>query len=338
MAAKVKAKNECLRQGLVLGKFMPIHLGHMALVDFALQQCDELIILLCFHKKEPIAGSLRTFWIEQIYSANPRINITAFEYDPNQLSDSSESSITDSFQWAEVIKTLFPDLKILFSSESYGKYLADFLKIQHLYFDQKRSLFHVSSSKIRNQPSKYWDFIAPVARPYFVKKIAIVGSESTGKSTLTENLARYYKTLFVAEAAREIIGHANECTYDDLKRIAAKHASSIIEKQNFANRFLFIDTEITITKSYSVFLFNRELETEEWMEKANCCDLYIFLEPDCPHVQDGTRLEEREKLRLDFFHREQFKKAEINYVPVAGNWNERFTLACKLIDESFLSP
>jgi HTH-type transcriptional regulator, transcriptional repressor of NAD biosynthesis genes len=336
MDAKSQIKKG-MKKGLVLGKFMPVHTGHVALIDFALEHCDELILLLCYHAKEPIDGELRTCWLKEIYSGNPKVRIYPFEYDPVQLSDSSVSSIENSYGWSEIIKKNFPDVTILFSSENYGEYVAEMLGIRHVYFDEKRSFFPVSSSQIRYRPSLFWDFIPAVVQPFFLKKIAIVGSESTGKSTLTERLARHYETSFAAEAAREIIGHTRECTYEDLKNIALYHAQSILQKQNLAKRFLFIDTEIHITKSYSSFLFNRELSTDQWIEKANQCDLYLFLEPDCTFIQDGTRLDEDERSRLDRFHKQQFKNAGLEYISIAGNWEERFILACDAINRTFLT-
>jgi HTH-type transcriptional regulator, transcriptional repressor of NAD biosynthesis genes len=337
MATKSEIKKKLMRKGLVLGKFMPVHTGHVALIDFASNQCDELTIFLCYHKNEPIAGAIRAEWLRKIYSGNSKVEIFPFEYNPIDLPDSSISSRKDSNKWSQVIKKLFPDLRVLCTSEKYGEYVAEFLGIQHVYFNETRSLFSISSSQIRSKPLKFWDFIPSAVQPYFVKKIAIVGSESTGKSTLTENLANHYHTTFVSEVAREIIEHTKDCTYQDLEKIAIHHARSILEKKVNANRFLFIDTEINITKSYSKFLFNRELIVEEWIAKANQCDFYLYLEPDCPHIQDGTRLDEAEKLKLHLCHKEQSKKAQVNYISIAGNWEERFTLACEAINKIFLS-
>ena len=316
---------------------MPVHVGHMALIDFASGQCDELTIFLCYNDNEPIKGDVRSDWLKEIYSGNSKIKIVVYKYDAADLTDSSVSSIEESNKWADMIEAFFPDVNVLFSSEKYGDYVADFLKIEHVYFDPAKKIFPVSSSKIRSQPAKFWSFIPTVVQPFFVRKVAIVGSESTGKSTLTEKLAFLYQTTFVAEAARDVIGHTNDCTYYDLKKIASSHARSILEKQKTANKFLFIDTEITITKSYSKFLFNREFLVEEWIEEANQCDLYLFLEPDCPHVQDGTRLNESEKLKLDIYHQKEFEKTQIKYVSIGGNWEERFTLACDTINKTFLS-
>ena len=123
-------------------------------------------------------------------------------------------------------KKHFPDIDIFFSSEKYGIYVAEFLKVQHIGFDMNRNTFPISSSQIRKRPSKYWNFIPAVAKPFFVKKIAIVGSESTGKSTLTEKLANHYNTQFVAEMARNIVCHSNDCTYEDLENIAVDQSAT----------------------------------------------------------------------------------------------------------------
>lgn len=48
----------------------------------------------------------------------------------------------------------------------------------------------------------YWQYLPPVVRPYYAKRVCIYGPESTGKSTLTIDLARHFQTVFVEEYAR----------------------------------------------------------------------------------------------------------------------------------------
>ena len=61
-----------MRVGLVFGKFMPIHAGHMALIDFATRQCDTLIVAVATLKKEPIPGDLRFQWVRELYKDDPK--------------------------------------------------------------------------------------------------------------------------------------------------------------------------------------------------------------------------------------------------------------------------
>ena len=67
---------------------------------------------------------------------------------------------------------------------------------KHISFDEQRNIYSISGSLIRESPFKYWDFISATAKPYFIKKIILLGSESTGKSFLTERLANFFNTEF----------------------------------------------------------------------------------------------------------------------------------------------
>jgi HTH-type transcriptional repressor of NAD biosynthesis genes len=337
MAKKISKKKLCLimKKGLVLGKFMPVHNGHLALVDFALEHCDELVILCCYHAGEPISGETRKFWLTSLYAIQPRVTIAMYEYDVAFLTDASNSSVEDSKSWAKVLNNLFPDLDMIFSSEPYGDIVASLLHIKHFCFDKERMRISISASAIRKHPLQYWHFLPNVVRPYFVKKISLLGSESTGKSTLAERLAVHYNTLFVPEMARQVIGHTNECTYEDLKKIANLQAKTILDKQKTANRLLFIDTDFHITGSYSVFLFQKKLTVPGWIKEASDSDIYFFLETDCAYIQDGTRVAEAERNKLGTHHKKYLAAEGVNYIPISGNWEERFKLACSIIENSF---
>lgn len=321
--------------GLVLGKFMPLHAGHMALIDFGLNYCDRLIVLICSSDKEEIAGEVRVNWLKQIASDNSRLQIEHLHYNEDLLPNTSVSSRGVSKLWASKIGELFPQLDILFSSEPYGDYMAEFLEIEHKCFDIERAHVKTSASSILKDPFGGWDFIAEPAKPYFVKKIVLLGSESTGKSTLAERLAKEFKTVHVPEMAREIIEKTKDVFYDDLIKIATLHAKTILDYTKKANKLLVCDTDVNITSSYSQYLFNQNLVVPHWIAEANKADLYIFLETDCPFVQDGTRLSEEERNDLSKHHKQHLANAGINYHAITGNWDERFEQAKQLIVKTF---
>ncbi|MEP6728898.1 MAG: AAA family ATPase [Bacteroidota bacterium] len=324
-----------MRNGLLLGKFMPFHNGHIALADFALANTDELLILVCAHKNEIIDGSIRYNWVKDYYQHNSKVHVHLIEYDDALLSADSVSSKAAAQKWADYLKEKFPGTNVFISSEPYGGYVAGYWGIDHICFDEKRQLVPVSATEIRLNPFKYWSYIPAGVRPYFIKKICIAGTESTGKSVLTERLASYYKTVFVPEAARDIVSATAACTKDDLYTIAAAHASAIIEKIPLANQLLFADTDITITKSYAAFLFGTTIVTEDWVNEANRFDLYLFLETDCSYIQDGTRLDEESREKLNASHKKEFVRQRIYYHIIKGNWEERFHSAIKIIDKKF---
>ena len=325
--------------GLVLGKFYPLHKGHLGLVRFAASQCDVLFVLLCASDKEIIAGEIRLNWLNETFTdknyGKAKIKPVLFNYSESELPNTSVSSRSVAKIWASKIKKLFNKIDVVFTSEKYGDYLAEFLSCKHISFDNVREQFPISASDIRKNPFKYWDYIAQAARPYFVKKVAILGTESTGKSILTQKLAAHFKTTFVSEAGREVVPETEKCTITNLYEIAELHAQRIIEKLKYADKILFIDTDINITRSYAQFLFNHELKVEPWVLEANHADIYLYLEADAPFIQDGTRLNVLKRNRLDKLHKIMLEKSNVKFESIVGDWQERFVKAIELIETKF---
>ena len=322
-----------MRKGLVLGKFMPLHKGHLALIAFAARHCDHLTVLLCYNTSEPISGARRLQWLEESLHLYPTVTVEAYCYDERELSASSDFSIDAVAGWARVLKERYPGLTVFFSSEAYGEAVAQGIGIEHIAFDPGRSLLPVSDTAIRDNPFDYWDYLPPAVRPYLVKKVVLLGSESTGKSTLAERLARHFDTVFVPEMAREVIGHTDSCTYKDLHTIAELQARTINEQLAAANKVLFCDTDLHISKSYARYLFGKELEVAQWIEEASTFDLYLFLETDCPYVQDGTRLSEEERRDLGEAHRQLLQEAGIQFIRIHGDWEQRFRSCCEVVKQ-----
>lgn len=320
-------------RGFIIGKFYPLHTGHIGLIEFAGQHCDELIVLVCASDKETITGSVRLLWLQQSFIDNAKIKPELFQYLEDELPNTSVSSRAVSKCWANKIQTLYSGIDLVFSSETYGDYLAEYLNCRHLFFEPARNLHNIRATDIRANPFKHWDFIAASARPFFVKKICISGTESTGKSTLAYRLALHYQTDFVSEMARGIIEQTDECTEKHLQQIAEQQAKAINEKLQTATRILFVDTDINITRSYSKFLFNKHLNVPDWIKKVHQYDLYLYLENDAPYIQDGTRLDEERRNSLNIYHKKELTDRLIPFELITGNWQERFDKSVFIINE-----
>ena len=76
-----------MRRGLVIGKFMPLHAGHIALIHFAAKQCEELIVSMTFTNNDPIPGPLRFEWIKEEFKDQPTIKpeISFDDFDDESL-------------------------------------------------------------------------------------------------------------------------------------------------------------------------------------------------------------------------------------------------------------
>jgi HTH-type transcriptional repressor of NAD biosynthesis genes len=317
--------------GLVIGKFLPLHKGHEALIRYAASQCDELTVLLGVKKDEAISGHLRLKWLWETFRDDPSIHI---EYTDDELPDSPVSSRDVSRVWADYLSERFPAVRLIVSSEEYGEFLAEYMGIEHKYFDMERKKFPVSGSLLRESPHMHWDYLAQPAKEHFVKKICIYGPESTGKSILTERLAGYYNSVYVPEVARDIIDEAGDgVTYDLIEKIGPSHGEAILKMLPLANRFLFVDTDVEITKLFSDYYFRKTPAFPPWVESANKFDLYIFTDTDVPYVEDPQRDSEhmREIFKEKLLSILDGKKSD--YTIISGGWEERFQQAILAIEK-----
>jgi HTH-type transcriptional regulator, transcriptional repressor of NAD biosynthesis genes len=321
-----------MTKAFVFGKFLPFHAGHEALIRFALTQCDLLTILVCCSNKESIAAGTRLSWIENCFKNEKKAVVQVFEYSETVLPNTSQSDEAVSEQWAAVFKQLLPHHNLLVTSEPYGNYVAAFMNIQHIPFDMDRKTIPVSASAIRCDLINNWQFLPESVKPFYAVKVVILGTESTGKSTLTQQLTQHFNCTGVAEAGRDLIENSNSFEMDDLKKVAAAHAQRINEAVTGNHPLIIIDTDIHITLSYAEFIFNEVLHTDEGIYNSNKADLYLYLTSEVPYFQDGTRLHETERNLLDASHRKVLAAHQIPFTEISGNWEQRFQKSVQLIE------
>ncbi|MFC0518216.1 AAA family ATPase [Mucilaginibacter angelicae] len=320
-------------KAFVFGKFLPFHKGHEAMISFALTNCDFLSVLVCCDNEENIPGALRKNWIEATFACQENIEVKTFYYDNRILPNTSQTSLNVSQIWSAEFKKLYPDYNLLITSEPYGELVAGFMKIRHIAFDPDKSRFPVSASVIRNNLFSNWHYLPAAVKPYFAVKVVILGTESTGKTTLTKQLAAYYNSSFVLEAGRDLIPDSTDFTFNDLILVANEHAERIDRAILGDSALVIIDTNIHITQSYAKFVFNRELEVNDHIYSTNKADLYLYLNNDAPYYQDGTRLNKTDRDLLDQSHRGVLADHQINFVEISGSWQNRFEQAISEISK-----
>jgi HTH-type transcriptional repressor of NAD biosynthesis genes len=320
-------------KAFVFGKFLPFHKGHEAMINFALRHCDFLTVLICCSDKEDISCTTRHSWIQKTFENEKRVEIKTFNYLESELPNTSESSKTVSKIWADIFKKELPEHSLLITSEPYGDYVAAFMNIQHIPFDIPRKLFPVSARAARNDVFANWEFLPDSVKPDFAIKVVILGTESTGKTTLAEKLAKHFKCSLVLEAARDIIADSNDFSFEDLHLVARAHAKRIDETILAESPLVIIDTDIYTTKSYSRFVFERELEVSEDIYNSNKASLYLYLCNDVEYFQDGTRLNEVERNLLDLSHRRVLQDHKVELVEIDGRWDQRYEKAVEEINK-----
>lgn len=322
-----------MTKAFVFGKFFPFHKGHEAMINFALNKCDFLTVLVCCSDKENIPEKIRSSWIDKAFENEKKVEVRTFNYLESELPNTSETSESVSKIWADIFKKLFPDYSLLITSEEYGNFVAYFMNIQHIAFDIPKKHFPVSATAVRKDVFANWKYLPDCVKPDFAIKIVILGTESTGKTTLTEKLAKHFNCSLVLEAAREIIANSNNFSFDDLYLVAAEHAKRIDKIILADNPLVIIDTDIHTTKSYSRFTFEKELEISVDIYNSNRANIYLYLNNDVEYLQDGTRLSEAERNLLDLSHRQVLTDHNIEIIEIKGDWNERFEKAVEQINK-----
>ena len=177
-----------------------------------------------------------------------------------------------------------------------------------------------------------------------LKKIVIIGPESTGKTTLSTQLAEHYKTQWVPEYAREyLLKYGTDYKYEDLYTIAQgqiKGEEDAINKMQQSKHSilnpqpLFIDTDMYVMKVWSEFVFNK-CDNRILTQIANRqYDLYLICKTDLPWVKDELReypdLESRGKLY--HYYKETMINQTVPWVEISGNYEERLKKAIEVCE------
>lgn len=317
------------RSGLVLGKFLPFHMGHHYLISRALQQVDELTVLVGTLAREPIPGLLRYQWVKETFPQARVCHLT----DENPQEPADHPDFWDI--WVASIRRFCPvGPEVVFSSEAYGYELARRLGAIHVPVDIQRKHVPISGTMIRANPYLYWEFLPPLVRPYYVKKLVIYGPESTGKTTLAQKLAAALQTQWVPEYARDMLdkkGTPVELT--DIDDIARGQMRLEDETLRQAHKIMICDSDLITTAIYSQHFFNT---CPQWIiDEGNrrTYDLYLLMNIDVPWVPDPQR--DTGHRRQEFFQifKNHLDIRQRPYVIVSGNYEERFQQALTIAQQ-----
>jgi len=151
--------------GLIWAKFMPLHNGHLYLIDYARARVDQLTILLCSVQSQPIPGIIRYQWLKELY---PDLNIQHCTDEIPQYPNEAASPEEFWAIWLAIFRRYLPTgPDCLFTSESYGDTLAPLLGAQHICVDPQRLTVPISGAAIRQNPRAYWSFLPPPVQAYY---------------------------------------------------------------------------------------------------------------------------------------------------------------------------
>ena len=168
------------------------------------------------------------------------------------------------------------------------------------------------------------------------KKIVVIGPESTGKSTLCEQLASKYQTEWIPEYARKyLLNLGRPYDYDDLLIIAKGQLAEEDRMVNSTNKpILFIDTDMYVMKVWCEFVFGKchPFILDEIVKRKY--DAYLLCNTDLPWVADELReypdLLSRD--RLYHMYKDLMVNQQTPWADIYGGYEERLEKAMAFVN------
>lgn len=165
-----------------------------------------------------------------------------------------------------------------------------------------------------------------------LKRVAITGPESTGKSTLAQALANHFHTAWVSEFAREYLKEkGTHYSIDDVLEIAKGQLKSEETQALLTDTFLFCDTDMLVTKIWCDVVFNTCPPWIEQQFKNHRYDLYLLCYPDIAWEPDPLRENPENRETLFGYYEEALKANGMPYEIISGKGTQRIAKAISFV-------
>lgn len=291
------------KNGIIFGKFYPIHMGHVDFIQKASGFVDRLYVVVCSddtRDKELFEKSK----MKKMPTIKDRLNFveSIFKYQNNikiiHLAEDGIPFYPNGWKlWSKrVFEVLLKnDIKVdvIFSNEpqdvenyknnfltlpNFEKVFNKNLEIQTI--DINRDNFPISATEVRNSPYHNWDFMPKPVQEFFTIKVAIIGTPHSGKTTLVHKLSNCYNTTFVKDYKKEYSkrNHLKNLEEKDFNSIAQKQQEIIFKSVKNSNKLVFIDTEFCSLQADLLKLDKKENETINNFIKNEDFELIFYIE------------------------------------------------------------
>jgi HTH-type transcriptional repressor of NAD biosynthesis genes len=283
-----------MTHGVVVGKFYPPHRGHRHLIDVAVSQSDRVTVLVVDGRDGDPPAEARAGWLRELHP-DATVKVTRdIERDE------------DSVAWARATCEAVGGQTIdsVFNSEPYGSAWAAAISDQQGSQCENvfvgRGLVKISATQVRSDPAQYWDYIDPPVRAHYVKRVCIVGAESTGSTTLARSLAAACETIWVPEYGRTYtvekfrIGTGGRWLPSDFLRIALEqNALEDRMAREAPVGIMFCDTDSLATALWEEVYLGSTSDAVWRAADAHGAPYVLYLLTDhagIPWEDDGLRL------------------------------------------------
>jgi len=363
-------RTPAFEHALVIGKFLPPHLGHDYLIRTALRHSRRVTVAVLASSREGIPMQARVRWLRDSLGAPPHLRVSAELDDlPNDYEDAA--------LWAlhvDIIRRAIAraDLEhkqaslavdAVFSSERYGDELARHLAAAHVCLDSARALYPVSASAIRADLASHWHLLPSGVRSGLCARIVLLGAESTGTTTLGRDLqlalrgrggswaathvvpeyGREYSASLVAIArARGVAAQPGELDWQeaDFVEIAREQTRREELGARSGGPVLLCDTDAFATRVWHErYRGQPSAAVGELAATLPARALYILTDPaGVPFEDDGLRDGEAHRSWMHDRFRELLAAQRAPWMVVRGSPQERCAESLRAIDSVSAGP
>jgi NadR type nicotinamide-nucleotide adenylyltransferase len=228
---------------------------------------------------------------------------------------------------------------VVFSSEEYGPTYAAFMGARHVAVDPDRRRYPISGTAVRADPWGSAPFLAAPVRAWFVRRVCVLGAESTGTTTLARELAEHYGCAWVPEYGRSFCEQRPNiawCT-EDFVQIARQQQADEDAAARRGGRLLICDTDALATSIWHERYLGDPSAEVARLAAGRSYALYILTSDDIPFVQDGTRDGEHIRGWMTERFRHVLAARPEPWIEVRGPREQRLATAQARID-ALLSP
>lgn len=289
--------------GFLLGKFMPIHEGHVFCAEVGKARCDVMTILVCSHDAEPIDGDLRARWVRECLPQDGYRVIHMHRDIPQAPEDHPDFWPI----WRAAIREFHPEpIDWVFGSEDYVQRLASEVDAKPFPIDLDRRMVPVSASGIRKAPGKHWEHIPEPVRSYYQRRLVLLGAESTGKSVLSEALSERLNSVAIPEYGRDydVTFRPEEWRAEHLEEIIAGHQALADSIAKRGGPIVIEDTDPVQTLVWTEALIGDAPKKIEDQARASIAGKsYLLMDHSTPWQDDGVRYFPEQDKRAFFTER-----------------------------------
>lgn len=337
--------------GLIFGKFAPLHNGHVNFIKESAKHCDTLVVVVSYDDKFNVKQNdfwkkyltleNRLYWLNQEFKDDDNIIITHVDESglkgyPNSWQEYA-NLVYDAFYDATGVKS--PNMVFTSEWEYDDGIKTYFPESVHVVIDSNRKAVTISATQIREHLYVNWEYLPRSVQFTLSKKIVLIGIESTGKTVLSEKLAKHYVAPVVPEFAKEFIinelnGNEHDINDAHYDMFATKQLESIQTLYD-GSELVIIDTNAFITGFYQRLYTGKITPVVEDLMRTESYDLILYLDNDVEWIDDGMRYHGTPSLRhkAKVLFELMLLEYDINYVKIDGTYDERFKKAIKHINE-----